>query len=485
MHPIAHRFQRRVRVGGSMVWLFALLAPVMAGAAAPAGAEPTRLDTSFGIDGKVIGPIEGGVGGADDVAVDPGQGIIAVGAHRRPGGREALNVLRLSPDGREDPLFRASIEELGSLGIAARPLSVAIQEVSPGDWKVLIAGIVYRAATYESFLLRLSSDGSVDRSFGTLGQVFLRDAVDEWSVDVLVDAQQRILLLRRTDHLAITRFLPEGARDPSFGEGGSARLALGPAGRDVPSKLFVDKSQRVGVVGSTSSEERRCPRIPGPAVPVCRHPVNIDGPRPREDLFVARFTDTGKLDVTFGEPIGVISSASRGFVVTSFDSSANDAPLDDEWLDRASSVALQDGRILVVGTARRPGAIREDQVALARFDGNGQRDATFGDAGALLTKFGSFSASAEDAVTDASGRIIVTGYIERDGAPADFLVARLSKDGLGDPQFLEATDFRNESDAAESIALQGEQIIVAGTVSYRTDQDQFIGPAVGLSRYLA
>ena len=147
-------------------------------------------------------------------------------------------------------------------------------------------------------------------------------------------------------------------------------------------------------------------------------------------------------------------------------------------------MVTEGANIVVVGTAQRPGKVREHVLALARFNGNGERDPSFGEGGALLTNFGAFNTYAGEGLSDPVGRIVVAGHIESDAqSPGDFLVTRFTRDGQPDVGFREVTDFRDAADQAQAIALQGDRIVVAGTVGDRTPESDDVGPAIGVARY--
>src|SRR5436190_1243302 len=122
-------------------------------------AAPGELDPTFGNGGKVID--ESGYG-SYDVAIQPDGKIVAVGISL--GGSEGtqIAVARYNIDGSTDTTFGGTGKVLiDRYGVA---MDVAIQP----DGKVVVASRNNDGDVYGE-LLRLNSDGSLDKSFGTNG----------------------------------------------------------------------------------------------------------------------------------------------------------------------------------------------------------------------------------------------------------------------------------------------------------------------------
>src|SRR5215831_9343154 len=119
----------------------------------------------------------------------------------------------------------------------------------------------------------------------------------------------------------------------------------------------------------------------------------------------------GTLDSTFG---------TGGRVTTDF--GGNSA---------ARTIAVQtNGQILTAGVAGLNGVFN---FALARFNGDGTLDASFGTGGIVTTGFG-VSAEATSAVVQADGKIVAAGYANLDGGES-FAMARYNSNGTLDTTF--------------------------------------------------
>lgn len=130
-------------------------------------------------------------------------------------------------------------------------------------------------------------------------------------------------------------------------------------------------------------------------------------------------------------------------------------------LPGASAVAIQsDGKIVVAGGAGNP--LTQD-FALARYDTNGGLDATFGTGGVVTTDLGGTD-GASDVVIRADGRILVVGG----GGPGhDFALVLYASNGALETSFgtggKVTTDFGGQ-DSANAVRLQNDgKIVVAGT----------------------
>lgn len=167
------------------------------------------------------------------------------------------------------------------------------------------------------------------------------------------------------------------------------------------------------------------------------------------DFVVIRLNVDGSLDQSFGE---------SGKRTTDF--------LEGE--DIARSVAIQsDGKIVVAGTAKRPVGARPN-FALARYQTDGNLDASFSGDGKTLIEFGTSEAFAVAVQPD--GKIVVAGYdlSFTTGTQSNFAVARTNGDGTLDTSFDSdgkvSTDFLMGNDIAFDVALQPDgKIVAAGT----------------------
>ncbi len=163
------------------------------------------------------------------------------------------------------------------------------------------------------------------------------------------------------------------------------------------------------------------------------------------DFALLRYNPDGSLDPSFG---------TGGLVLTDFG-------LGD---DEALAVALQaDGKIVVAGSAWN-GSDRD--LALVRYNADGNLDPTFGTAGKTTFAFRTSSTDLATALAiQADGKIVVAG--SADGANQDMAVARFDANGTLDTTFgaggATLIDFSGGADLAAAVALQTDgKIVLAG-----------------------
>ena len=153
----------------------------------------------------------------------------------------------------------------------------------------------------------------------------------------------------------------------------------------------------------------------------------------------------GSLDTSFG---------SGGSTITAVGSSPS----------IVESITMQpDGKIVALGRCLVGGI---DNFCLARYQGNGTLDASFGTAGTVSTLIGTFSRGASVAL-QSDGKIVAAGACAGNGV-SHFCVARYLASGLLDAGFGTAGTLSTPMDTfvarGQSVALQPNgKIVVAGT----------------------
>jgi uncharacterized delta-60 repeat protein len=193
---------------------------------------------------------------------------------------------------------------------------------------------------------------------------------------------------------------------------------------------------------------------------------------------LARYTSNGSLDTSFG---------AGGRVTTEFGARANSA----------YAVALQgDGKIVAAGATWTPplsaadGSPTGTDIALARYNGDGSLDTTFGVGGKVVTDFNLTHEAAFGLAIQSDGRLLVVGYTRPFGAfdtnLPDFALARYNPGGSLDTSFdgdgKVSTAFTpGWSDLGHSITLApGGKIVAAG----QAFPDGVSGPGViDVARY--
>jgi len=349
----------------------------------PAG-EP---DPSFG-GGMVQLPDVGGLALQPDgrvlVSVPEGSGICT----------STSSVRRLLPNGHLDPSFGQDAKG-AQLPLLAYHLAVDAQGRTVAAGGIAPTGPCSHSGSpsFELGLTRLLPDGSLDQSFGN-GGILRIPPVSSYSSEgangLAIREDGTILVAGRDWLRALT---PAGAPDPSFGAGGAVELSGSPAA------LLALPGNRAVLAGSTGDF-------------CCT---------PQSDLTVSRYLPDGSLDPAFGGG-SVVLSVGRTDVPTAL-------------------AAGPDGSVLVgleAGSSDGcPGPTCDAVAHVVRFTESGSLDPGFGQGGVATldlprrtytSDYGSYVA---DLAVSPSGQILAAGS----GGGGNATVSALRPDGAPDPSF--------------------------------------------------
>ncbi len=309
------------------------------------------LDTTFGGTGEVT-PFKGYARG---VVVQPDGKVLVAGW--TPHGSFA--VFRCSTDGSLDTSFGSKGEAVINFGGGSYAYNVSLQ----ADGKIVLAGEAY-SGNWEVGLARLNSNGALDNSFGSGGEVvtalpnplFAPDyrynvtnlAIDPTSAKLVVGVRWQ------ASGEVVLRYNTDGSLDTTFGNGAGYVTVSGSR-----VSVVVQPDERIVVAdnnGGTTS-----------------------------GIFLARLNVDGTFDSSFGN---------GGTVITP--PPTNDGTFVD-------SVALQsNGQILVGGTFYSS----TDGLMVARWNSDGSLDTTFGANGFA---FASGTGQGTALALEPDGRIVVAG----------------------------------------------------------------------------
>ena len=351
-------------------------------------------------------------------------------------------------------------------------------------------GFTTRIATSLSILLLCAvgatearaAAGDLDRAFGGDGKVLRSFGASDRAVDLVVQPDRKVLALVARERsgdgaVAVVRFLRNGRLDRDFGRNGVARVDL------------VGEELGGGIALSGSGK---------PVISFLSHPdggENVVG--------IARFRANGQPDGSLDDD--GVQTAGVG---------------SDLGLVDVADVALSGDDVVVAATAY-DAADFDDELVAVRFQPNGERDSGFGDDGVATADVAGRDDDAYSVDVDSSGRVILAGStvlgqpsccvrrltvarLESDGDPdptlagdgtladnasntardvvayddgriavagtvnGDFVAARYEEDGDPDDSFSgdgrQVVDFADATDEAESIALDGSLLVLAGTV---------------------
>ncbi|MEV0170217.1 calcium-binding protein [Streptomyces sp. NPDC050803] len=341
--------------------------------ATPGGAlaAPGDLDPSFGDGGKVY-VYNGLVSTGYDLALQSDDKIVTVGLSQDAGWLTTdFSVMRHHTDGSIDTSFGTGGEVLTDFDGAEDYANAVVVQ---GDGRIVVAG----SSNYAFALARYNPDGSPDTGFGTDGRLTTDLGGPSEVQAVAVQSDGKIVAAGRAGGaFAVARYLPDGGLDPAFGDGGLVTTSFeagGAAGQD----LALQPDGRIVVAGRAGTSG--------------------------SDFALARYNTDGSLDTGFG---------TGGRVTTAFAGE-----------EEVRGVAVQpDGRIVAAG---RTGF----DVALARYNPDGTLDSGFGTGGRVTTDFGGTLEAAHDLVLQPDGKIVTGGV-----RSTDFNLVRYNTDGSLDSGF--------------------------------------------------
>ncbi len=387
------------------------------------------LDRTFGVDGLVTTPIANGQSVAQDVAIQADGKILVVGHSALAGGNFDFAMARYHTDGSLDTSFGSGGQlttDIGSTEDRAFRLALA----KGGGF--IAAGHAYQGPDLAFAIAKYDDSGMLDSSFGFGGKV-ITDLSSGHDVALALGVQ------------ADGKIVAGGtANNSGFGSSdfavvryhidGSLDTSFGIDGaviidfansHDVAYAMAIQPDGKIVIVGSTTNPHH------GAA-----------------DFAVARLSSDGTVDKTFG---------ANGKVVTTFPGGNSEG---------AFAVALQpDGHILVAGSLDFVRNGRSD-FAVARYTIDGTLDTSFSTDGTTTLNVGADFDVAQDIAIQSDGRILVGGY--SGGASQhsfNFSVARFESDGTLDIAFADngvaITNFANDFDALHALALQSDGKLVA------------------------
>lgn len=318
----------------------------------------------------------------------------------------------------------------------------AFAAVSQGDGKVILAGRAFVSSRYQSSVMRLNNDGTLDSTFAGDGDVWtsIGSTRDE-SYAAAIQSEGKILIAGYTDAgpkdaMGLLRFNADGTLDSSFGSGNGKQYYWYGSPGSSNAHAYAMALQRDGMIVLAGETETAGTK----------------------DFAVIRVKPDGNLDTSFG---------TGGRVVTPIGSSN----------DTANAVAIQkDGKIVVAGQADM-GALNFD-FAVARYNTNGTLDTSFDGDGMVTTDFGTAAQYVNSIAIRPDGTILAAGY----SAPSSVkhaVIARYTPSGALDTVFGVGGVINTYAPGGETrineIAPQNnDKFVVAGDFYDGTYTDHFV-----------
>jgi uncharacterized delta-60 repeat protein len=312
------------------------------------------LDTSFGDSGKVTTTVAKH-SSADSVAIQSDGKIVVAGNSFIDGNNNDFAVVRYNANGNLDTSFNQTGKATADFGAHDFGHSVAVHS----DGRIVVAGYTTKSpeSKKECALACFKANGSLDTSFNGIGKIttnFGGDGNAEGqSVATQTDGKIVVVgyaTVAGVEMFALARYNADGTLDTSFGGSGRVMTAIGITG-SIATGVAFQKDGKIVVAG---------------------YAVKNSGTG--YDFACVRYNTDGNVDQRFGDGGKIMTSVGQGD-------------------GKANSLAVQDGKIIVAGSAY----VGDDsQFAVVRYDASGKLDTSFNAAGSVLTAVGSKPAEAKD-----------------------------------------------------------------------------------------
>lgn len=286
--------------------------------------ETGELDTSFNTDGKATFQVGNADDQANSIELLKDGSILAAGYSVDQNGFKEMAVLKITSSGFLDQDFGvAGISRLGMDQMDVEATGIVVDESE----NIFLSGTVTEEENQKGIISRFLPTGSLDRSFGENGYRLL-EAEERVAVHAMIRQEGgKIVLAGTTKENGLNkgvfyRLYSSGVIDQKFGEGGQVVLSFS----DEESELFgiTETGNSLVGVGYTSVDEQK-------------------------NMLVVKLGQNGEVDAGFG---------SNGVVIENVESDSI-----------AYSIAVQEnGTLLITGEG---GDEPNSDIYLLQLDGNG------------------------------------------------------------------------------------------------------------------
>lgn len=325
-----------------------------------------NLDTSFGDSGKVTTTVAKD-SNADSVAMQSDGKIVVAGNAFIDRNNNDFGVVRYNANGTLDTTFNGTGKATADFGAHDLGHSVAVH----GDGRIVLAGYTTNESKKQCALACFKANGNLDTSFNGTGKVTINFGGDGDAEGQGVAAQSDgktvvvgYATVAGVQQFAVERYKTDGALDTSFGGTGRVLTAVGISGSNAAG-VALQKDGKIVVAGYAVNNSGRV-----------------------YDFACLRYNVDGSLDQSFGDHGKVTTDVGDG---------------------KASSLAVQDNKIIVAGSAYDGD---NNEFAVVRYNASGKLDMSFNAAGSVLTAVGSKPPEAEE---DSTPRVSMAVISDPDG----------------------------------------------------------------------
>ena len=399
----------------------------------------------------------------------------------------ALPTLLMAHAGDLDPTF-------GTGGIVTTANTGADAAALQSDGKIVVAGSIANNQNFQQpGLLRYNTNGMLDSSFGTGGEVMIGGTNAGPAFAVAVQTDGKILVAAPSNlRLTVFRFNTNGSPDNTFGSNGAVAIQaagdfLAPAsgGMAVQSDgkiLVVSASSALGSehivarllangqLDSTFGSNGTAPTVGGDSVALLPNSALATGEILISDgSTTSLYKANGSLESKFGingQAAGFVSNGAGGFVA---------------FNDPLTSAT----KIIIVGSLTTSPSLTFGQSVLGfllvRYNSDGTVDNSFGSHGGVATPFpGNIFAQAFSVARQTNGDLVVAGQTHGASGPSSFGLVRYNPNGTIDTTFGNAgfvsTPFGSSVAFANAVLIQIDgKIVAAGNSNSGTTLTRYLG----------
>lgn len=371
---------------------------------APATVTAGTLDSTFGTGGLATVAFSGN-SYARGAAVQRDGKIVLVGSAPGTNGTD-FAITRLNTDGSLDTSFGTNGQVIYPFDLSGAKNDVANGVAIQPNGQIVVVGTVDRTTFSTAMgLLRLNTDGTPDSGFGSSGKVVYQLNGDEVGNAVAIQPDNQIVIAGGGgSNFIVARYAIDGTLDKSFGSNGSTEIFFG--GTEYATSVVVRPDGRILMGGYSDT-------------------ANFS----TNDFAAAQVNSDGSLDLTFGYN----NSTWDGTAVYEFSNTVGGT-----FENRSLGLALlSGGDAVLVGFADRSSSGNSDFAAV-RINAGGTPVTSFGKQGFLVYGFnqgGGNNDSANAVVAQPNGQLIMIGTVERAGNAFDFGAVRINSNGSSDANF--------------------------------------------------
>ena len=216
------------------------------------------IDTSFNGSGVATTTFGTGSGTAiaSSTVIQPDGKIIAGGTNSSSG-KDVFTLVRYNPNGSLDSSFDGDgvlTTVMQASGGGDELNALALQP----DGKIVAAGISTNSTNRDIGVARYNTDGSLDTSFNSSGKLIFSFAAgsDDYGLTMVLQPDGKIVVAGATSgqgyDFALVRFASNGSLDTSFGTAGQVVTPIGPGG-DFVWSMALRTDGKIVAAGETGS----------------------------------------------------------------------------------------------------------------------------------------------------------------------------------------------------------------------------------------